>query len=75
MKQIVRSKIIKIGNSFAVRVPGALLEQIGLTDEVEISVEADRLVIRAPGALKAGEKESGLLEDTLFSNWDDEGWS
>ncbi len=41
------SKIIKIGNSRGVRIPRKLLEQARLVDEVEITLQGDRLEIRA----------------------------
>ena len=43
----VRSKVVKIGNSRGIRIPRALLEQAGLSDEVELIVEENKLVIRS----------------------------
>lgn len=42
---IVRSKIVRIGNSRGVRIPRALIEQAGLENDVELSVHGNRLVI------------------------------
>lgn len=47
MNTSIRSKIVKIGNSRGVRIPRALLERARLDGEVEISIQGDRLVIRA----------------------------
>jgi antitoxin MazE len=44
----LRTKIVKIGNSQGVRIPKPLLEQTGLTGEVELNVDADRIVIQTP---------------------------
>ncbi len=41
------SKIIKIGNSRGVRIPRKLLETARLIDQVEITLQGDKLVIRA----------------------------
>ena len=45
--RIVKSKIVRIGNSQGVRIPHFLLQQLGLTHEVEMSVQDDQLIIRA----------------------------
>jgi uncharacterized protein (DUF433 family)/virulence-associated protein VagC len=42
-----RAKIIKIGNSHGVRIPRQVLEQAKLQDEVEMTVQGDRLIIRS----------------------------
>ena len=42
----VHSKLVRIGNSRGVRIPRALLEQAGLENEVELSVQGNRLVIQ-----------------------------
>jgi antitoxin MazE len=41
----MRARIIKIGNSRGIRIPKAFLDQADLTDEVEIDIEKDSLVI------------------------------
>ncbi len=41
----MRTKIIKIGNSQGIRIPKVLIEESGLTGEVEISVKENALVI------------------------------
>jgi antitoxin MazE len=43
----MKSHLIQIGNSRGVRIPKVLLEQLGFSDEVEMAVEADQLVIRS----------------------------
>jgi len=42
-----KAKIIKIGNSRGVRIPHQILEQAKLQDEVEMTVQGDRLIIRS----------------------------
>lgn len=41
----MKSKIVRIGNSRGIRIPKPLLDQTGLTDEVELSVEENRIII------------------------------
>ena len=44
---IIKSKIVRIGNSQGVRIPHFLLQQLHLANEVEMSIQDDQLVIRA----------------------------
>ena len=46
MGGLIKTRIIKIGNSHGIRIPRLVLDQIGLANEVEIEVQADQLVIR-----------------------------
>jgi len=43
----MRTNLINIGNSKAVRLPKAVIEQAGLTSELEIEVPAGAVVIRS----------------------------
>jgi antitoxin MazE len=45
--RIIKSKIVRIGNSQGVRIPHFLLQQLHLANEVEMTVQDDQLVIRA----------------------------
>ena len=45
MSNTVKSRIVKIGNSRGVRIPKPILEQLALSEEVELSVRGDQLVI------------------------------
>ena len=55
----VRAKLVRIGNLRGVRLPKAIIEQAGLTGDVEIAVEENRVVIRPAGGedLRAGWEE------------------
>lgn len=83
----MKTRIIKIGNSQGIRIPKLLLEQIGLTDEVEIEVVKDQLIIRSKKHVRQGweaafrkmaeNKDDQLLDkDDLngLSSWDAEEW-
>lgn len=80
----IRTRIVKIGNSQGIRIPKLLLEQSGLTTDVEVEVEGDHLVIRtAPRqrigwdvafAAMAENGDDGLLDDPNTTDWDDAEW-
>jgi antitoxin MazE len=84
MSATVRSKIIQIGNSRGVRIPRALLEQAGLTDEIEIAVEDGKLIIHATRkprqnwanafAQMADQGDDRLLDEPAPTQWDEEDW-
>jgi antitoxin MazE len=42
----MKSRIIRIGNSQGIRIPKPLLEQTGLSGDVEMIARADSLIIR-----------------------------
>jgi antitoxin MazE len=50
----IKARIVAIGNSHGVRIPKPLLEQAGLTDEVELHAEDGRIVIAAARRPRAG---------------------
>jgi antitoxin MazE len=79
----VKGRIVAIGNSQGVRIPKPLLEQAGLTGEVELHAEDGRIVIAAARQPRAGwaaaaaqlhaRGEDRLLE-TPAPAFDAEGW-
>lgn len=84
---IMETQLIQIGNSRGIRLPKALIEQIGLGDKVELRVENGKIII---GPLNQPRKnwdnafkmmaEAGddqLLDSdiaTHSSQWDDSEW-
>jgi antitoxin MazE len=48
------TRIVRIGNSHGVRIPKPLLEQTGLSGEVEISVKDNALIIKPKREPRAG---------------------
>jgi len=50
----MKARIIQIGNSRGVRIPKALLEQTGLTEDVQIVAQADEIIIRSARPPRAG---------------------
>ncbi|MCC6421587.1 MAG: AbrB/MazE/SpoVT family DNA-binding domain-containing protein [Gemmataceae bacterium] len=82
----MKTRIVPIGNSQGIRIPKALLQQTGLSGEVEISAEDDALVIRpvkkpraswATAFQKMAQRgDDALLDDVApsLSEWDEGEW-
>jgi antitoxin MazE len=51
---VMKSRVVRIGNSRGIRIPKLLLEQAGLSDEVDISAVGDSIVIRPARRPRAG---------------------
>lgn len=50
----MKAQLIRIGNSRGVRLPKAVIEQAGLTEEVDLEVRGSTVVIAATGRVRAG---------------------
>ncbi len=50
----MRARIIRIGNSQGVRIPKALLEEAGLSGDVDMTVRDGALVVTAAGCPREG---------------------
>lgn len=48
MAKAMKARVVRIGNSRGIRIPKVLLDQLGIGDDVELSVRGDGLTIR-PG--------------------------
>ncbi len=82
----MKTRIIQIGNSQGIRIPKPFLEQTGLSDEVELEVRADELVIRSAKKMRSGweasfAKMAANGDDALIdpevtdSRWDEDEWA
>jgi antitoxin MazE len=83
---VIKTHIVKIGNSQGVRIPKVLLEQTGLVKDVEMRVEEGKVVISAIQEPRHGWEEQFRLmaergddrlldEDAVsLSEWDTEEW-
>ena len=49
----MRAKLVSIGNSKGIRLPRAIIEQAGLTEDIDLEVKGDCLVVRPIKALRA----------------------
>jgi antitoxin MazE len=81
----MKTRIVRIGNSQGVRIPKLLLEQVGLSGEVEIRVQDHGLMIKPASKPRAGWEaafqemarrgDDALLDDgNPPSTWDEEEW-
>lgn len=74
----MRTSIISIGNSRGIRIPKPLLEESGLSDEVEIKVKKGEIRIIASATVKELNNIAQLSEKTLAKDWnrqaEDEAW-
>lgn len=87
MSNIIRTRLVKIGNSQGIRIPKVLLDQIGLTKELELEVQGDHLILRAARRPREGwaeqfRKMAANNDDVLLdpgahtpSTWDEEEWT
>ncbi|MBP6875672.1 MAG: AbrB/MazE/SpoVT family DNA-binding domain-containing protein [Candidatus Eisenbacteria bacterium] len=86
----MKAKIVRIGNSQGIRIPKPLLEQTGLREEVDLTVENHRIVIAPPkpetvpprkGWAKAFKDMAAVGDDHLLdgdrqlpTHWDEAEW-
>jgi antitoxin MazE len=80
----MRARLVQIGNSRGVRLPKPLLQEAGLTDEVEIRVRKGAIVIERVGHPRTGWAEAArqlrernddrLLDAPVGTRFDDEEW-
>jgi len=81
------AKIIQIGNSRGIRIPKALLEQTGFSDEVELEIKNNHIIIKPAQKPSKGwqdkfqtmakNSDDDLLNSSEFTHlnsWDDEKW-
>jgi antitoxin MazE len=54
----MKARLVRIGNSRGIRLPKAIIDQVGLEDEVELRVEDQRLVIVPAASPRAGWAEA-----------------
>ena len=82
----MRTRLVHIGNSLGIRIPRPVLEQVGLTGEIELTVHENSLVLAPVRAARAGwadaframaERGDDALVDGEFSalsTWDKDQW-
>ncbi len=84
MNAVIRTRIVKVGNSQGIRIPKPLLEQSGIDTEVEIEVNGDHLIVRRASCVRTGWNEAFarmaelqddvLLDDVDTTSWDKVEW-
>jgi antitoxin MazE len=82
----MKTRIVKIGNSQGIRIPKIILDQTGLKEEVELSVERDSIIIRSIRKARSGWdqafagmrafEDDSLLDsaDKLENEFDEKEW-
>ncbi|SMO63937.1 AbrB/MazE/SpoVT family DNA-binding domain-containing protein [Gracilimonas mengyeensis] len=83
----MKTKIIRIGNSQGVRIPKPLIEESGITDEIEMILRDNEIVLRSAEKTRNGwedsfEKMAKEGDDALLdqedienpSDWDETEW-
>jgi antitoxin MazE len=80
----MRSHIVRIGNSQGLRIPKTLLEEAGIRDSVDLTVEEGRLIARPTHHPREGWAEAAklmarlgedeLLEADTATSFDEEEW-
>jgi len=82
----IKTRIIRIGNSQGIRIPKPLLDQLGFTEEVELEVQSEQLIVRSSHQprqqwekafelmAKAGDDQ--LLDDDplILTEWEASEW-
>jgi antitoxin MazE len=83
---VIKSRIVKIGNSQGIRIPKLLLEQSNLGEEVELVLQEDQIVVRPVQNVRQGWEEAFKAmdkrgDDELLdagalasTSWDEEEW-
>lgn len=86
MSTVIKTRIVKMGNSRGIRIPKLLLDQLGLGEEVELAIQNDQLVVRPiqrprfgweeQFALMAERGDDRLLDEegARLSQWDADEW-
>jgi antitoxin MazE len=85
MATVIKTRIIKIGNSQCIRLPKLLLDQTNLGEEVELELQESQIVIRPSRTPRqnweeqfqqmAAQGDDQLFDSALLTTtWDEEEW-
>jgi antitoxin MazE len=85
MSTVIKTRLVKIGNSHGVRIPKVVRDQVGLTDAIELEVQGDQLIVRSSSAPRADwaeqfrhmaeQQDDALLDaDDTSTTWDTTEW-
>lgn len=87
MNTILKTRIVKIGNSQGVRIPKLFLKQTQLHDDVELELQPDQIVIRSVRRVREGwdaafqamaaQSDDQLLDSETVGamSWDEDEWT
>jgi antitoxin MazE len=84
----MKTKLIRIGNSQGVRIPKPIIEEIGLSEEIEMILKDNQIILRSSEETRkdwdhafekmAEEYDDGLLDQEEIeqpSQWDETEWT
>ncbi|MEB3189943.1 MAG: AbrB/MazE/SpoVT family DNA-binding domain-containing protein, partial [Snowella sp.] len=81
---MVKARIVKVGNSQGIRIPKPLLEQSGIKTNVDIGVQGEALIIRnaatprqdwgAAFEAMAAQGDDRLLDAPTVTDWEEAEW-
>jgi antitoxin MazE len=85
MSTVIKTRLVKIGNSHGLRIPKLVRDQVGLTDAVELEVQGAQLIVRSSSAARATwaeqfrhmaeQHDDALLDpDHPATTWDTTEW-
>lgn len=84
MATVVKTRIVKIGNSRVIRIPEALLHQAGLRRDVVLTGQPNQLIVRSARRPRQGwgkqframaaRGDDRLLDKPCLTRWDREEW-
>lgn len=67
-------KLIDIGNSKGIRIPKAILQQVGLQDYVELEVQDSQLILRPKHNPRAGWEQAFRQDPPTSLSEEDAAW-
>jgi antitoxin MazE len=77
----MKARLVRIGNSRGIRLPKAIIDQVGLDDEVELRVQDHSVVITPTSPPRTGWAEAarrlsgrGLLDPVTRTRFDEDEW-
>ena len=84
MSTVLKERIIQIGNSRGIRIPKMWLEQLNFREEVELTIEAEQIVIRPAQPPRQGweqhframaaQGDDRLLDPLAATEWERDEW-
>ena len=85
MAALLKTRIIRIGNSQGIRIPKVLMQQLSFADEVELEAQDGQLVVRPVHAARQGWEaqfqqmaaagDDQLLDDDFpLTEWETNEW-
>jgi antitoxin MazE len=85
MANVIRTRLVKIGNSQGIRIPRVVLDQLHITDTIELELQDDQLIVRSTKSPRtewrsafqhmAAHTDDRLLDpEYLPTSWEESEW-